>query len=173
MKNKNIDNNDENLEENIYESFNTKTQEDNDLNASNTKWQYKEKEYNNNYLEEHTVVTRASKVSKLILYGFYLLIVIIGVVVFFMLRADRYEFYLIKDEVSISTGSSYQVELRPKNERYFDYLNYKYEIDDKSVATVDEYGTVTAVGSGTTTLKISLSPGFNSKKMRINSHSRP
>lgn len=125
-------------------------------------------QHDDHYLEEHTVLTRSSKASKVLLYGFYLLILVIGAVVFLMIRADRYEFYLVKDEVSISNGSSYQVELTPKNVRYFKYSNYDYEIADESIATVDEFGYVTAVGAGTTTLKISLSPGLTSKRMKIN-----
>ncbi len=84
-----------------------------------------------------------------------------------MIRANKYEFYLKQDSVLINTGSTYQVELTPKDSRYFDYLNYNYSIADESVATVDEFGTVTAVGAGETTLKISLSPGFTSKTMKI------
>lgn len=141
----------------IYESFNKKEE---------VKEEVKPKD---NYLETHSTVTRSSKASRLILVGFYLFIILICVIIFFLLRADRYEFYLVKEEVNLGSGSSYQVELTPKYERYFDYLNYKYEIADEKVATVDEFGTITAKGSGTTTLTISLSPGIISKKMRINS----
>ena len=104
---------------------------------------------------------------KIVLCGFYILVFIICVIVFMLFRADRYEFYLVKDEVFISNGSSYQVELTPKNARYFDYLNYEYEISDPNIAKVDEYGTITAVGNGTTTLNISLKPGLIKKQMKI------
>lgn len=138
------------------------------VNANNATNTNSNNQHNDHYLEEHTVVTRSSKASKFVLYGFYLLFLIIGVAVFMMIRADRYEFYLVKDEVNISHGSSYQVELTPKNLRYFKYSNYNYEVEDEDIATVDEFGYVTAVGVGTTNLKISLSPGLTSKKMRIN-----
>ena len=141
----------------------------NDDNFSNTKYEYKEKEYKTNSLEENTTVTKSSKVSKLFLYSFYLIFIIIGAVVFFMLRNDKYQFYLKDEEINIFAGSTYQVELIPKDIRYFDYLNYNYSVADESVATVDEYGTVTGVGAGSTTLKISISPGFISKTMKINS----
>ena len=166
-------------EQNIYEDFekkiikpqvnNEKDSNDKEEIKEDIRPYYQEKEYKTNTLEENTVVTNASKISRFLLFGFYSLFIIIGVVVFFMLRADKYEFYLKKDEVSIFTGSTYQVELTPKNIRYFDYLNYNYSVSDPSVATVDEFGTVTAVGEGTTTLKISLSPGFTSKTMKIHS----
>ena len=105
--------------------------------------------------------------SNIILWGFYIFVFIICIVVFMLFRTDRYEFYLVKDEVFISKGSSYQVELTPKNARYFDYLNYEYEISDPNIAKVDEYGTITAVGNGITTLNISLKPGLIKKEMKI------
>ena len=154
---KKVVNLEEETQEDIYASFEQKK-------AGNENSQDIHKD---NYLENHTSLTKGSKASKLILYGFYGLILLVGVVVFFIMRSDRYAFYLVKDEVSINSGSSYQVELTPKYIRYFDYLNYKYEIEDEEIAKVDEFGTVTAIKSGTTTLKISLSPGFSSKKMRI------
>ena len=158
------------LDDNIYENFSKGMAENNasnavnsnDTNNKNEPYRYVEKEHNDNYLEEHTVVTKASKVSRIVLVGFYALFIVIGVLVFFMLRADRYEFYLVKDEVKINSGSTYQVELTPKNVRYFDYLNYKYEVANPSIATVDEFGTLTVVGTGQTTLTISMKP-FTSK----------
>ncbi len=174
------DNNNE--EENIYgdfmkvESENTpeNTSENNDLGVEDNSdikedqpYVYKEKEYNKGYLEDHTKVTAASKASRGLLIGFYLLLLVLGVGAFLMIRTNKYEFYLKQDSVLIDQGSSYQVELIPKNERYFDYMNYNYSIADESIAKVDEFGTVTAVGKGETTLKISLSPGFSSKTMKI------
>lgn len=165
-------------EQNIYGDFEKKTLEASEVNENKPQEEentsdlhayYKEKEYKTGSLEANTVVTTSSKISRFLLFGFYLLFIIIGVVVYYMLRADKYEFYLKKDEVSIFTGSTYQVELQPKDIRYFDYLNYDYSISDTNVATVDEFGTVTAVGEGTTTLTISLSPGFTKKTMKIHS----
>lgn len=119
-------------------------------------------------LENNTVLTKASSYSRFLLYGFYLLIIIVGAIAFLMIRSNKYEFYLKKDSVLIDVGSSYQIELTPKNVRYFDYLNYNYSVADESIAKVDEYGTVTAVGYGSTTLKISLKPGLiNTKTVKI------
>ena len=137
--------------------------------VGNTPYEYKEKEYNSGFLESHTVQTNATKMSKYVLFAFYAFVLVVGVGVFFMLRSDKYRFYLKNDEVSINNGSTYQVELIPKDSRYFDYLNYNYSIADKSIAIVDEFGTVTAVGTGTTELKISQKHGFGSKTMKIHS----
>ena len=128
---------------------------------------YKEKEYKTNTLEENTKITKASKASRFLLFGFYALVVIIGGIAILMIRANKYEFYLKQDEVVINVGSSYQVELIPKDIRYFDYLKYNYSVADESIATVDKYGTVTTKSPGRTTLKISLTPGFTSKVVQI------
>ena len=166
-------NTNETKEENIVteESSKEENVQTNDYNGSNEKkdepYQFKEKEYNKGFLEANTKVTNASKTSRGLLFGFYLIIIALGVLAFLMLRANKYEFYLKEDTILIDSGSSYQVKLIPKDERYFDYLNYNYDIADESIATVDEFGTVTAVGKGETTLKISLSPGFTSKTVKI------
>lgn len=180
----------EEKEENIYANFenqNTDVEEsnnDSEINnndvqsetQNNTQnvvqeepqgYKYVEKEYPNDSLEKNTKVTNSSKASRGILIGFYAIVLVLGVLAFLMIRANKYEFYVKNDEVFIGAGSSYQVELIPKDARYFDYLNYDYTIADESVAMVDEFGTVTTKKPGSTTLKISLSPGFNSKTMRI------
>lgn len=158
---KRIDLEDTSNDDNIYSDYATDTDESEISNNTITS----EK---TSFLDDNTVLTKRSKASRLLLFGFYMLLIIVGAIVYFMLRSNKYEFYLKKDSVSIDVGSSYQIELTPKNVRYFDYLNYNYSVADESVAKVDEYGTVTAVGHGTTTLKISLKPGFiNTKTMKI------
>ena len=130
---------------------------------------FEEKQYNSGFLDAHTKVSAASSASRILLVLFYVFIIGIGLIIYLMLRSNKYEFYLKNEQVSISIGSTYQIELLPKDVRYFDYLNYNYKVSDQSVATVDEYGTVTAVGEGTTDLKISLKRGFGSKVMKITS----
>ena len=174
---------DEVQQENIYSNFiekvevsNPETKDDNinrdDANKINmdtdiSTYQYKEKEYKSNTLSENTKITKASKASRAILIGFYLILIVVVALVIFMIRANKYEFYLKEDEVVINTGSSYQVELIPKDIRYFDYSNYDYSVGDENVAIVDEYGTITTLNPGRTTLKISLKPGFTSKTVQI------
>lgn len=153
--------NSENMDNDVNES-DTQVEESNEDKTTNPF----EKKYKKS-LEENTKVTEASKTGRWLLVGFYLIFILLGGVAFLMIRSNKYEFYLKNDEVSINTGSSYQVELIPKDIRYFDYFNYDYSIADESIATVDEFGTVTTKAPGTTTLKISLSPGFTSKTMKI------
>lgn len=107
------------------------------------------------------------RVNKVFLGFFYTFIVIIGLVVVYMYNLDRNEFYLKEDKVIINKGSSYQIKLTPKNENIFDYLNYIYETEDKSIATVDQFGTVKAVGTGETKLNIRYKYGLENKTMLI------
>ncbi len=153
-------------------SFNNQlNQNDNNSNNSNNTTPtntYTKEGYKTNTLEEHTQITKASAISRYILIGFYAFAIIIGIALFLIIRSNKYAYYLKSDEILLDVGSSYQIELQPKNERYFDYLKYKYTTQDENIATVDEYGTVTAVGAGTTTLKISLKPGFtNTQTVKI------
>ena len=168
---------DESFDDDIYKEFEEEKPVNNSIDNSNDNvqnsgiknehYEYKEKEYNSGFLESHTVETTTRKISKAFLFVFYAIVLVVGIGLFVMLREDRYRFYLKNDEVTIGNGSNYQVEIIPKNDRYFDYLKYNYEIGDTSVATVDEYGRVTAVGKGTTDLKISLKYGLSSKTMKI------
>ena len=167
------DDNNEQIDDDIYARFNHHDDEVDEIEKKNEHGSKKssdnhDKDKKDGYLESHTTVTNTSKISRIILFGFYIILIMIGVMIFFMLRSDKYEFYLTKEEINIKKGSTYQVELTPKKIRYFDYLNYKYEVSDENIAKVDEFGTITAVGVGTTTLKISLRPGLISKKMKIN-----
>ena len=99
------------------------------------------------------------------MYGFF---IIIGFIVFYMYRLDKYEFYLKNNEVLINNGSSYQVELTPKNSKYFDFLNYKYVIENPNIASVDKYGRIEAKQVGSTNLKVRYKNSFTSKIMKIN-----
>ncbi len=128
---------------------------------------FKEKEYKHDSLAKNTKVTKHTAASRAILIGFYLIIIVLAVIAVLMIRSNKYEFYLKNNEVFINTGSSYQVELTPKDIRYFDYMKYNYSIADTNIATVDEFGTVTAKAQGTTTLKIGLDFGLTSKTMKI------
>lgn len=137
------------------------------LNYDQKKTFYQTKKYKKSNINSHVVVTKKSAFNKITLTIFYLVAVLVIVVIFLMLWIDRYEFYIKKSEVTLGIGGRYQVELIPKDERYFDYLNYNYKVLDESVATVDEYGTITSVGNGETTLEVSLNPGLLNKKMKI------
>ena len=61
---------------------------------------------------------------------------------FYSLYLDKYKIYLDVNEVYIEQGENYQVELSPKYSDYFNYSNYVYDIEDKSIAEVNDYGEV-------------------------------
>ena len=108
---------DEVQQENIYSNFiekvevsNPETKDDNinrdDANKINmdtdiSTYQYKEKEYKSNTLSENTKITKASKASRAILIGFYLILIVVVALVIFMIRANKYEFYLKNKSIII------------------------------------------------------------------------
>lgn len=165
---------DQNMSDDIYKDFVDNNNQNNDYNNnvnvnnnSITHQGYQEKQYNTGFLNSHTKVEKYERKNRILLFGFYALVLVIGVVVVLMFLTNKYQFYFKKDEVVINQGSTYQLELTPKNAESFDYLNYKYSIGDESVATVDEYGTVQAVGTGKTDLKVRMKYGLISKSMKI------
>lgn len=145
-----------NINNNIYSNYNN---QNNNITNNN-----EEKPY---YIMSNEELKNKKRVNKVFLGFFYTFIVIIGLVVVYMYNLDRNEFYLKEDKVIINKGSSYQIKLTPKNENIFDYLNYIYETEDKSIATVDQFGTVKAVGTGETKLNIRYKYGLENKTMLI------
>lgn len=173
----------ENVEDNIYSNF-TKEEikqdksdevdpfDNYDLGKSTMdhdieKFEKQDKVYKKETLKNNTSVSKVSLASRVMLFGFYITVVVIGIIAVFMIYAGKYEFYVKENEVLVGVGSSYQVELIPKDNRYFDYLKYDYSVGDESIATVDEFGTVTTKSVGKTSLKISLKPGITSKTIWI------
>ena len=109
-----------------------------------------------------------NRYNKFLLFTFYLLVIVIGIISFYAYRLDKYEFYLKRKSVLIDIGNSYQVELIPKNIMLFDFLNYNYEISNKDIAKVDEYGNVTGLVNGVTELKVKYKNSLTYKTMKIN-----
>ena len=174
----------QNMSDDIYKDYAPKNNNNNNQNNNNynngynnnmnmpyanniTNQGYQEKQYNSGFLKSHTKVEKYERKNHILLFGFYALVLVIGGIVALMILTNKYQFYFKKDEVVINQGSTYQLELTPKNAGSFDYLNYKYSMGDESIATVDEYGTVHAVGIGTTNLKVKMKRGLVSKTMKI------
>ena len=112
-------------------------------------------------------IKKGKKNNNILMFFGYGMFVIVGAIVFYMYQVDKYEFYPVKNEVLIANKSTYQVELTPKSAENFDYLNYKYEIEDKSIAEVNEYGEITTKGVGETNLRIRYKNAFNYKTVKI------
>lgn len=97
----------------------------------------------------------------------FCLFIIVGYMIFYMYRIDKYEFYINKSEVLIANKSSYQIEITPKNSEVFDYKKYTYKSRNEDIAIVDETGKVTAVGVGETEIEIKYKNGYESKKIKV------
>ena len=98
---------------------------------------------------------------------FYLIILSVVLGGGYYLFTDLFEVYLVQEEVLIDSGSSYQIELLPKNSKYFDYNNYVYESDNKEVVSIDNYGQITAVSNGTANVSVRYKYGIEKKTMKV------
>ena len=165
-----MDNNEEKQDETFYDDY---YGNNNDLDYKNDDESHNEEEKN---VKEEKITNQSyygrnipQTKNKILLISFYIMMVIVLIIIYLLYRSNKYAFYLKKDEILLKNGSEYQVELLPKDLRYFDYLNYNYSIDNEKVATVDKYGTINTVGIGEAKLKISIKFGFGTKVMKIRS----
>ncbi len=78
-----------------------------------------------------------------------------------------YEVYIVNKEVAIDSGSTYQIDLLPKNADYFDYKNYVFESENESIASVDKYGEITAKSSGETNINVRFKNDYVKKSMLV------
>ena len=107
------------------------------------------------------------KKNKAMTYMVYAIFLMVAALVVYMYKIDKYEFYIKKDEVLLSNGSSYQIELTPKNEKYYKVTNYKYESEDERIAKVDEYGRITGESNGETEIKVRYKNGITPKPIKV------
>ena len=145
-----------------------------DNNTIYTDWNENPKSFpeSNNSIKPYIIVSNSEleqkrKNNKLFFHFTYVFFFLVSLLVFYMYQINKYEFYLKETEVLIGTGSSYQLELIPKNSMNFNVLNYKYNIENKEIATVDEYGRITTLNNGITKLKVRYKRSFSSKEITI------
>ena len=132
-----------NEETNIYSGWEDKT---NNTSAEKKESLAVPKETYDNYLgkdleneeKPYTIVKPKDRKKFKILHGFTTLItfsffIVVGIYVFYMMRVDKYEFYINKNDVLLANHSSYQIELTPKNSDVFDYKNYVYIENEDSI----------------------------------------
>ena len=153
---------------NLYKDY----EPDEDIENTNDQEIQKEKEYNNDNDKSNNLVLNSSfentnKIRKIIFFSFCIFAILLLIIIFYIYQNKKYDFNLKQQEVLINTGNRYQIELIPKNEKYFDYLNYKYIIEDSSIATVDKYGNIETLKDGETYLKIRYKYSLSYKKMKI------
>ena len=88
------------------------------------------------------------KTHKKMLYTFYGLFLIIFLYGVYFVYTDLYSVYLMKDEVTIDMGNSYQIELLPKNSGKFDYKNYRFKSKNNDVVEVNDHGEIVSLKEG-------------------------
>ena len=104
--------------------------------------------------EEGGADFRAKKtLIKLTLFSFYVMIIGCAAYFGYMWYDINSSFTLGREEITLANGSSYQVEVILKS-RFEDNSKYTWKSADDSIATVDNEGIVTAVGSGETKITI-------------------
>lgn len=111
---------------------------------------------------------KTPKSISIMLKIFYVFIVffIIGFTYYFY--TDFYDIYLIEKDVTIDTGNSYQIELLPKNSKYFDYNNYVFEVDDPSIVSVNNEGEITSLNEGNAKVSVRFKKGIEKKTLNVN-----
>jgi len=82
------------------------------------------------YIVDDKENKKMRRMNKLLLYGFYLFAIFVVVLGIYLYRIDKYEVYLKNKEVILDLGSTYQVELIPKNVAFLIYqiMNMKAKI---------------------------------------------
>ncbi len=86
---------------------------------------------------------------------------------FYSMYLDKYKVYLDDKEVYVEAGEKYQVVLSPKYSNNFNYSNYVYEINDTSIAEVNDHGEVQAIKNGETTLTVRFKNGLEKEQMAL------
>ncbi len=86
---------------------------------------------------------------------------------FYSMYLDRYKVYFDVNEVYIEQGENYQVKLSPKYSDYFNYSNYVYDIEDKSIAEVNDYGEIKALANGETKLTVAYKDWLEKEELNI------
>ena len=102
------------------------------------------------------------------LVGFYIFIFLGIIGIAFYIYTDLYTVYLIQKEITIDTGNQYQIELLPKNSKYFNYENYVYEIEDPSIVKVNKLGELTALKEGNTKVNVRFKNSFEKETLDVN-----
>ena len=102
----------------------------------------------------------------LVVFYIFIFLGIIGIA--FYIYTDLYTVYLIQKEITIDTGNQYQIELLPKNSKYFNYENYVYEIEDPSIVKVNKLGELTALKEGNTKVNVRFKNSFEKETLDVN-----
>ena len=100
-------------------------------------------------------------------FVFYFLIVAGILYAAYFFYTDRYQYYFLEDDIVISIGADYQLNLFPKYAENFNSNDFEYEVEDSSVAAIDRYGKITALKAGTTNIIVKHKKMLETKKFPI------
>ena len=106
------------------------------------------------------------KLSKILIvfYSFVLFCICFGL---YFLYLDRHDFYILKDSITVDSGSIYQLSILPKNNKYFSYSDYVFSIKDNKIAKIDQNGTIYALKNGKTKVRVRYKNSFIHKKVTL------
>ena len=106
------------------------------------------------------------KLSKILIvfYSFVLFCICFGL---YFLYLDRHDFYILKDSITVDSGSIYQLSILPKNSKYFSYSDYVFSIKDNKIAKIDQNGTIYALKNGKTKVSVRYKNSFIHKKVTL------
>ena len=85
---------------------------------------------------------RLTKLQSLGLWCFYIILITSFVFGGYYFYTDLFSVYPIEKEITMDIGNTHQIELLPKNSKYFDYKNYVYEVADEKIAKINELGEI-------------------------------
>lgn len=106
------------------------------------------------------------KLSKLLIvfYSFVLFSICFGL---YFMYLDRHDFYILKNSITVDSGSIYQLSILPKNSKYFSYSDYVFSIKDNKIAKIDQNGTIYALKNGKTKVSVRFKNSIISKKVTL------
>ena len=88
---------------------------------------------------------------KYLLYGFYVLLLIVAIFFCIRLYKNSTNFSLTRTEITLAINSTYQAEV-VSNSKIQDNKKYQWTTSNDKVVTVDENGLITSVGGGEATI---------------------
>ncbi len=110
----------------------------------------------------------SSKIKSIGLICFYITMFLIIVFFAYYFYTDFYTVYLMEKDITIDIGNQYQIELLPKNSKYFDYENYVYKVEDPSIVKVTNLGELTALKEGSTKVNVRFKNGYEKETLDVN-----
>ncbi len=101
------------------------------------------------------------------LYGFYIFLALFVLFFLWKIIDNMRDFTLAKDEITLAIQSSYRAEII-HNKKIEDNFNFEWETSNNAVATVDDYGIITAINKGSAVITVKSKKTNKKKTISIN-----